>query len=340
MKLNLTEDQKNKLELTDNRVDFYFKVENAIIDDIELFSNIHESHLYIVLSRYCNNHQVAFPSYSTLAKLCYCSRSMIIKCMNSLESKGYINKVIRINDGHKKSNDTNLYTVNNIKEYVEKTFKKNKTDTEGGLPRGLQVAHLKDQGSLPEIPNKELLKKNNIIKKNTTTINSNIITTPKKIKTTLSKISSSILFEFLDFEEFSKINKATKKNIRKNIKDLSLEKLRDIFQQTEYAISKGNGNNFDAILYRGLIGEWNFTLQDKKPSTTKNSISTDIILDKERALWLANFSGVKSDLPLFNYTKISIEKIPVTTLSSNKSKMTKMNLFQFRNHINLLLKQN
>lgn len=53
--INLTEEQKQILGIKDERVDFYFKVENAVIDNPEVFSNIYESHLFVVLSRYCNN---------------------------------------------------------------------------------------------------------------------------------------------------------------------------------------------------------------------------------------------------------------------------------------------
>lgn len=337
--LNLTLKQKEQLGIKDERIDFYFKVENAVIDEAKLFSNIYESHLYMVLSRYCNNNQVAFPSYSKLAELCYCSRTTIIKCMASLENKGYINKVKRKNVGNKKINDTNLYTINNIKEYAEVTSEKRNKMEGGSISSELGVVHQKHQGSAPGVPNKELLIKNNIKKNNTTTKEPHFDTIHSKIKASISKISSSNLFDFLDSKEFSKINNATKKNIRKNIKELSLEKLREVYKQTEYVISKGNGNNFDAILYRGLIGEWNFISCDEKISSDKKITNCDVVLDQERAIWLTNFSGVKSDISLFNYTKNSIIKIPLNILNSNKSKMTRMNLFQFKNHVSHLLKQ-
>lgn len=85
--INLTEEQKQILRIKDERVNFYFKIENAVIDNPDVFSNIYESHLFVVLSRYCNNVGVAFASYSTLAKLCYCSKSTVIRCIKSLEEK-------------------------------------------------------------------------------------------------------------------------------------------------------------------------------------------------------------------------------------------------------------
>ena len=43
--INLTEEQKQILGIKDERVDFYFKVENAVIDNPDVFSNICKSHL-------------------------------------------------------------------------------------------------------------------------------------------------------------------------------------------------------------------------------------------------------------------------------------------------------
>ena len=91
--MELTEKEKEILKIQDNRIDFYFKIENAVIDNDEVFSNIYESHLYIVLSRFCNNGNIAYPSYNTLAKLCYCSKRKVIETMNKLIEKGLINKV-------------------------------------------------------------------------------------------------------------------------------------------------------------------------------------------------------------------------------------------------------
>lgn len=112
--INLTDEQKKLLNIVDNRTDFYFKVENATIDNYEIFDTIYEAHLYITLCRFCNNQQVAFPSYKTLADYCFCSKRTIINAMNSLVAKGLINKVSRKKEDQI-VNDTNLYTVNNIK---------------------------------------------------------------------------------------------------------------------------------------------------------------------------------------------------------------------------------
>ena len=84
----LTVEQKKMLNIIeDKRVDFYFRVENAVIDNYQMFDNIYEAYLYVVLCRYCNNGSVAFPGYKKLADQCHCSRRTIINTMNSLEKK-------------------------------------------------------------------------------------------------------------------------------------------------------------------------------------------------------------------------------------------------------------
>lgn len=168
--INLTDEQKKLLNIVDNRTDFYFKVENATIDNYEIFDTIYEAHLYITLCRFCNNQQVAFPSYKTLADYCFCSKRTIINAMNSLVAKGLINKVSRKKEDQI-VNDTNLYTVNNIKKYLE--VENEKVKKINGLEKVVQEVHYPSAGgALPLVqevhypsaggaPNKEQVIKNN-----------------------------------------------------------------------------------------------------------------------------------------------------------------------------------
>ncbi|MGL5716705.1 MAG: helix-turn-helix domain-containing protein, partial [Paraclostridium sp.] len=118
--MNLTEEQKEKLGILDERVDYYFKVENTVVDGFKVvdsetgkestemaFENIYQAHLFVVLSRYCNNGQVAYPSISTLCKKCYCSKPTLLKAIEGLEKKGYIAKVNRYNS-ETKTNESNV----------------------------------------------------------------------------------------------------------------------------------------------------------------------------------------------------------------------------------------
>ncbi|MGL6169153.1 MAG: helix-turn-helix domain-containing protein [Fusobacteriaceae bacterium] len=164
--LNLSLEQKQALGIVDERVDYYFKVENTAIDGIEVtnpdtgevekieaFNSIYEAHLYTVLSRYCNNNKVAFPSVSTLCRKCFCSKNTLLKAIKGLEEKGYIAKVKRFNK-ETKINETNIYAVKNI-----------------CIPSSgdeLGVVHHMNQGSSPREPKEEQVKKNNIKNKHVT----------------------------------------------------------------------------------------------------------------------------------------------------------------------------
>lgn len=164
--LSLTLEQKQALGIVDDRVDYYFKVENTAIDGIEVinpetgemekveaFNSVYEAHLYTVLSRYCNNSKVAFPSVATLCKKCFCSKNTLLKAMKGLEEKGYIAKVKRYNK-ETKINESNIYAIKNI-------------CIPSSSPE-LGVVHQMNQGSSPREPKEEQVKKNNIKNKHVT----------------------------------------------------------------------------------------------------------------------------------------------------------------------------
>lgn len=134
MNINLTDEQKEILGIVDNRVDFYFKVENSVIDGYQAeeinpktgkleiieksyFDNVYELAVYTALSRYCNNGQVAFPSIPTLAKKCCCGQTSIKNAIKGLEQKGFIKKLNR-KKANSAENDTNIYAIKNIEEIV------------------------------------------------------------------------------------------------------------------------------------------------------------------------------------------------------------------------------
>ncbi|MEG0022782.1 MAG: helix-turn-helix domain-containing protein [Cetobacterium sp.] len=319
-KIDLTEDQKERLGIKDERVDFYFKIENAVIDNPEIFSNIYESHLFMVLARFCNNGKVAFPSYNTLAKLCYCSKSTIIRSMKSLEDKKLINKVVRVNKiRNNHVNDTNLYTINNVKEYV---VKDKSGENIGGVCETLGVVSERNHPSICETPNKELVKKNNE-KKNTTT-------REEKMKT--EKISSR--YDFLDSKYFSKINSATKRNIRKNIENLTEERAKEIYSLTEKVLEKGKGKSFDAIFYSGVSEQWNFEIE----ASDINSGKENRELEPEKKSWLGYFSGIVNDKEIYESIQKIIISIPMEILKTNKSKLARMTVFEFKQHLIALKK--
>lgn len=229
--LKLTNDQKEILNIVDHRTDYYFKVENAVVDDHKIFSNIYESHLFVILSRYCNNGKIAFPSYNTLAKQCYCSRSIIIRAMNSLIEKKLVNKLSR-----KKStsdeNDSNFYTINNIKIYEEKQRKSegSVSDTLGGIHGTPKVVSEIHHHSPCGTPNKEQYKKN-YIKKNYT--KKHIVLFDKFLKQIEKAKTNKYIGKFLSEKNISDLFEISDN-------DFTLTKLFDTLDKTQIQISNFN----------------------------------------------------------------------------------------------------
>ena len=336
--ISLTPEQEQLLKIKDNRVDFYFKVENAVIDNYQIFDSIYEAHLYIILCRLCNNNQIAFPSYQKLADYCFCSKRTIINTMNSLVKKGLINKVNRLNN-EKNINETNLYTVNNIKKYIE--IEKSSDVHQRFTQEVVQEVHYPSEYNTPGVvqeihypsasdaPNKELLKKNYISKKTTT--NKEPTTNRKNQK---EKTNSSS-YVFLNFEKYNLLNDITKFNIQKNIDNLTEEEFQKIYNLTSEYINSGKGNNFNAILYKGLLGEWNFECLNSE--TNKKEV-TKKELDNEKKKWLSYFAGVVTDKSLRTDIECIIIDIPLDVLAKNKRKLAMMSTFEFKQHL-LLLKR-
>lgn len=298
--IELTDEQKIKLKIKDNRIDFYFKVENALVDNYEIFDNIYESFLYVVLCRFCNNNGIAFPSYNTLAKYCHCSRMTVINNIKSLEKKGLINKVLR-KTNQNKSADTNIYTINNLKQYKV-----------SGISDILPPVNEVDYPSTSDILNKkQIIKKNNT--NNTTTIDN---------------VSSNSIYNFLDNYEFELLNTITKKNIRNNIKNLTEKKFREIYLLTENQFLVGKINDFNAVLYLALNNEWLF------------KVTSNEKLDLEKKEWLKYFSGIYSDKNLRNEIENIIVDIPLEILKKNKSKLSRLEIFDFKNTLYKLKNQN
>ena len=319
--IKLNEEQKKLLKLEDKRIDYYFKVENAVIDNSETFDNIYASHLFIVLSRYCNNNNVAFPSYATLAKLCYCSRSTIIKAMNTLEKKGLINKLIR----NKKIKDktlyeSNLYTINNINKYsiITEDKKDNSVIDKDSSSKISGVVSEKDHSSSYDTLYKEQVINNKLIKNNT-------ITSNKKDRKNSSR------YEFLNLSKYFLLNQATAKNINNNIADLTEERFIEVYNLTVEYINQNKDSNFNAILYRALNNEWNFDVLNKEKIRKTE-------LDSEKKRWLQYFGGIICDKELKEEIERIIVDISLETLNKNKSKLSKMNLYEFKQHLYSLKK--
>lgn len=234
--MDLTPEIKEQLGIVDNRKDFYFKVENAVVDgymeyDAELkrdapkdyFSNIYEKMVFIVLSRYANNNDgIAFPSISTIARNALCGATKVRECIKSLEKKGFIKKVTRPKTN--KDNDSNLYSVKNIEILEKKPLKENFS-----IPTSPH-----EVATSPDEPYKELYKNN--YKKNHD-----------------SNKKANDIFEKL-FEEFG-INYTTKNqaSVKKLLSKMKQEAVIDYLKETYINISSSPGVENIAALFSAKI---------------------------------------------------------------------------------------
>lgn len=160
--MTLTAEQMQALGLVDDRKDFYFKVENAVIDGymiydeelgrevlVDYFSSIYEKMVFIVLSRHANNNSgIAWPSISTIAKEAKCGVTAVKKCIKDLEKKNYITKINRPKGNG--DNDTNVYSVKNLE-----TLSSSPKENSSSLPRSCD-----DGGGSPGVQKEEQKKKN------------------------------------------------------------------------------------------------------------------------------------------------------------------------------------
>lgn len=134
-------------------------------------------------------------------------------------------------------------------------------------------------------------------------------------------------YNFLDLSKYDLLNLATKKNIEKNIPNLTEEKFIKIYELTLNYINLGKGENFNAILYKGLNEEWNY---DIKSSDGEKEKVVKKELDSDKKKWLSYFAGIISDKNLKSEIEKIIIDIPLEILNKNKSKLAKVSSFEFK----------
>lgn len=98
--------------LRDGRVKSWFYLENELLDRDDL--TIYEKTVYIVIARYVNGENKAFPSYETIAKKGSMAKIQAVRVVKSLTQKGLLKKENRKNKDNKGST-SNLYTLLNPK---------------------------------------------------------------------------------------------------------------------------------------------------------------------------------------------------------------------------------
>ena len=102
----------SKDNLRDGRIKNWFYLENDLLDREDL--TIYEKMIYIVIARYVDKEDKAFPSVPTIAKKGSMSERQVQTIISSLVKKGLLKKESRINKENK-SKTSNLYTLLSVK---------------------------------------------------------------------------------------------------------------------------------------------------------------------------------------------------------------------------------
>lgn len=162
---------------------------------------------------------------------------------------------------------------------------------------------------------------------NTNIIVTNDNTTTKPLeKGEVKKISSS--YDFLDSEEFKLLNAKTKSNIRNNISNLSKEKFQKIYDIVQIKFENQEIKNFNGFLYKALIENWEFSLNEIKNLNKE--------LDEDRKEWLKRYSGIITDDSLKDEIKNILAEIPIDVLQKKSSYFSKINISQFKSALSSL----
>lgn len=151
-------------------------------------------------------------------------------------------------------------------------------------------------------------------------------------KITITNKKNSSRYEFLNLSKYSLLNQATIKNINNNIVDLTEERFIEIYNLTVEYVEQNKNSNFSAVLYRALNNEWNFDVLNNKKKLEKKE------LDSDRRKWLNYFGGIICDKELKEEIERIIVDISLENLNKNKSKLSKMNLYEFKQHLYSLKK--
>lgn len=136
--------------------------------------------------------------------------------------------------------------------------------------------------------------------------------TNNKTTTTTKKSRSSNEYNFLNNIS---ISTATKLNIRKNIDNLTSDKFNEIFSKTEKEFLNGKIENFEAVLYKALKGEWAFT------EATEKVIPIEQLRNKVKKIcnyWLDTPYSVKEKID--NFIK-ETKELPTEIVEEYKNKL-------------------
>lgn len=300
--------------MRDKRQRDWFWVDNALVDRRDL--NLYEKMLYICLARHAGNNDYAFPKLATLCdELGVKDNRTVVKYIKSLEEKGLI-------EIEKRKGSSNLYYLNNVEV---PTFNVPTTSNEGIVP----TSNAGRGSSMKCIPKNTNIKNTNL----------NIITTTKldnlnKIdqKVAVSKkVSSSshlnkdTLYQIKSALQNHGLSIPTCKNIMALVEQgsVGLERIKLVLMAAQ--LKKWD----DGAVYQALRDNW-VIKPEPSPAVPEDE-------DMEAKIkWLKHFSGIYSDKELRAEIEKIIINIPLETLNKNKSKLSKMTIFEFKSHLSTL----
>lgn len=302
--------------MRDRRQKDWFWVDNALVDRRDL--NLYEKMLYICLARHAGNNDYAFPKLATLCdELGVKDNRTVVKYIKSLEEKGLI-------EIEKRKGSSNLYYLNNVEVPTSDvpTFNVPTTSNEGTVP----TSNVGRGSSMKCTPKNTNIKNTNL----------NIITTTKldnlnKIDQmeVSKKISSSSNLNNLDKDTIYQIKSAlqshglsipTCKNIMTLVEQgsVGLERIKLVLMTAQ--LKKWD----DGAVYQALRDGWEIKAE------TSPTVPEDM---EDKIKWLRYFSGIYSDKELRAEVEKIIINIPLETLKQNKSKLSKMTIFEFKSHL-------
>lgn len=300
--------------MRDKRQRDWFWVDNALVDRRDL--NLYEKMLYICLARHAGNNDYAFPKLATLCdELGVKDNRTVVKYIKSLEEKGLI-------EIEKRKGSSNLYYLNNVEV---PTFNVPTTSNEGTVP----TSNVGRGSSMKCIPKNTNIKNTNL----------NIITTTKldnlnkidqevevsKKVSSSSHLNKDTLYQIKSALQNHGLSIPTCKNIMALVEQgsVGLERIKLVLMTAQ--LKKWD----DGAVYQALRDNW---VIKPEPSS---AVQEDEDMEA-KIKWLKHFSGIYSDKELRAEIEKIIINIPLETLNKNKSKLSKMTIFEFKSHLSTL----
>ena len=256
--------------LRDGRVRNWFYLENDLLDRQDL--NIYEKTVYIVIARYVNSENKAFPSYETIAKKGSMAKVQAMRVVKSLIQKGLLKKEARKNKENEGST-SNLYTLLNPKPKNKNDNKKDKGVSDrypGGKPQIPGVVS-------DRYPNNTNIKKTDLNNVNTASREEVVENSAEEIKEVNAEID----------EDINDIRRKIKKSLKEKEKS-------NFIKPQDFGREK---NNYQK--------DWN--LEDNKPE--KNTGSKRYRLAEDESL-AKEISEVLEDDHSLGAFRVIVDKIP------------------------------